>query len=62
MLVPDLATPVVTRCSDTTGPTSTRVARRLEQLGCTSVRTCTEVIAEWTAAGLRVEHGLDLHT
>jgi rhodanese-related sulfurtransferase len=56
-LVPDLATPVVTYCSDTTCPNSTRVAMRLEQLGYTQVRKYAGGIADWTAAGLPVESG-----
>lgn len=56
-LVPDPATPVVTYCSDTTCPNSTRVAMRLEQLGYTHVRKYAGGIADWTAAGLPVESG-----
>jgi len=54
-LVPDLSTPIVTYCSDTTCPNSTRVAMRLEQLGYTDVRKYAGGIADWTAAGLPVE-------
>jgi rhodanese-related sulfurtransferase len=56
-LVPDRATPVVTYCSGPTCSNSTRVARRLEQLGYTSVRKYAEGIEGWLEAGLPVESG-----
>jgi rhodanese-related sulfurtransferase len=56
-LVPDTATPVVTYCSNPACANSTRVARRLEQLGYTSVRTYPEGIEGWVEAGLPVESG-----
>lgn len=56
-LVPDTTTPVVTYCSNPACANSTRVARRLEQLGYTSVRKYAEGIEGWIEAGLPVESG-----
>ncbi len=56
-LVPDRTTPIVTYCSNPACANSTRVAKRLEQLGYTNVRKYAEGIADWVEAGLPVETG-----
>ncbi|MFI6496988.1 rhodanese-like domain-containing protein [Nonomuraea typhae] len=54
-LLPDRAAAIVTYCSNTACPNSKNVARRLESLGYTNVRTYREGIQDWVEAGLPVE-------
>lgn len=57
-LVPDLATPVVTYCSNAACGNSKAVAALLERAGYTDVRTYRDGIQDWVGAGLPVETGV----
>jgi rhodanese-related sulfurtransferase len=54
-LLPDLAAPIVTYCSNPACPNSQRVADKLAALGYTNVRKYREGIQDWVAAGLPTE-------
>lgn len=54
-LLPDRSRPVVTYCSNEACSNSKAVARRLEALGYTDVRTYAAGIQDWVAAGLPTE-------
>jgi rhodanese-related sulfurtransferase len=54
-LLPDTSAAIVTYCSNASCGNSKAVARRLEQLGYTDVRTYREGIQDWVEAGLPVE-------
>jgi rhodanese-related sulfurtransferase len=54
-LLPDLERPVVTYCSNEACSNSKVVARRLEALGYTDVRTYAAGIQDWVAAGRPTE-------
>ena len=54
-VLPDRTTAIVTHCSNAACPDSQAVARRLEALGYTSVRTYRDGMQDWVEAGLRVE-------
>lgn len=56
-LVPDRDAAIVSYCSNEACANSTRVAKRLEQLGYTSVRKYPGGIQDWVEAGLPVETG-----
>lgn len=54
-LLPDRTAPVVTYCSDGTCGNSRQVARALEAMGYSDVRTYPEGMKDWRRAGLPVE-------
>ena len=54
-LLPDPSATVVTYCSNEACSNSSAVARRLEALGYTDVRTYAAGIQDWVAAGLPTE-------
>ncbi len=57
-LLPDKGAALVTYCSNTACANSGQVARRLQSLGYTDVRTYVEGIQDWVEAGLSTESGL----
>ncbi|MEO3786634.1 rhodanese-like domain-containing protein [Actinocorallia sp. B10E7] len=54
-LLPDLAAPIVTYCSNPQCANSTQVAARLTALGYTNVRKYREGIQDWLEADLPTE-------
>jgi rhodanese-related sulfurtransferase len=56
-LLPDVTATIVTYCSNPSCGNSKAVARRLEKLGYTDVRTYPGGIQDWVEAGLPVESG-----
>jgi rhodanese-related sulfurtransferase len=56
-LLPDLAAPIVTYCSNPACANSQRVADRLTGLGYTNVRKYRDGIEDWVGAGLPTESG-----
>ena len=51
-LLPELSAPIVTYCTNAACGNSKAVARRLEQLGYSDVRTYRDGIQDWVGAGL----------
>lgn len=56
-LLPDKSAPIVTYCSNPACNNSSDVAKRLEALGYTDVRTYRDGIEDWAGAGLPVATG-----
>ena len=56
-LLPDTAAPIVTYCSNAACNNSKDVAKRLQALGYTNVRTYGAGIEDWVGAGLPIATG-----